>query len=216
MRRCRRQRGRHAACGGNPRAAWTHRGDATVHEARRFALHHKNKAKRASSPPCLGRRCGGSCFATSHNGLLIEVAPFARKARSVSPPLRPKGLAPFGFDQPPLCLAPRSACSAASRVRLAALEHRSSCGHGLRRHRKHQSQAPRCGAVMVLAPARHPSAPRGGLPGFVEASRSIDAPQGLPCGCKPPESARTAQQQRIEERARQGQAAFAARPKPRP
>jgi hypothetical protein len=61
-----------------------------------------------------------------HNGLLLEVAPVARQARLVSPPLSPPALAralaaPFGFKQHTLCLAPRVACNTMARAREARM-----------------------------------------------------------------------------------------------
>ena len=75
-------------------------------KARRYAQSSENSAKPASSRLCTGRCCGVNCFAIKHNGLLHKVRPVtALKLRLVSTPLRLR-FAPFGFAQPPLCLAP--------------------------------------------------------------------------------------------------------------
>ena len=63
------------------------------------------------APPWQGLRGKSPCGTIKHNGLLHKVRPVtALKLRLVSTPLRLR-FAPFGFAQPPLCLAPLRPCA---------------------------------------------------------------------------------------------------------
>ena len=136
-----------------------HRGDATVSaltstagtEIRRLRAGLRDKARRASSPPCLGRRCGVNCCAIQHNGLLharpavvrrLTPAGHARNPRYVLRPAAPaRGIgSEYRAHAPPI-------------PRLVRTRGTGCASHGVRRAAR---------AVMVLAPARPPSAPRGG------------------------------------------------------
>ncbi len=128
MRRHRRQRGRHAACGSNPRAAGRAAALPRLLKPARCARGPRDKARRASSPPVLGSRCGGTCCASSHNGLLPPTAAVARKlAWCGSASLR---YAPFGWAATPVMSCAPSRLRQRRQVRPRCLEHRSSCGHG--------------------------------------------------------------------------------------
>ncbi len=149
-----------------------HRGDSTGAapastvgtEIRRLRAGLRDKARRAFSPPVLGRRCGVNCCAIQHNGLLHARPAFRSQAHSRQ-----------ACAQPPLCLAPLRAC-AGHRLGVPSpcpANTRCSCAPGVPAAQVMESGAA-SGAVMESAPARHPSAPRGGsrAPSTVLAQRS--------------------------------------------
>lgn len=72
--------------------------------------------------------------ASKHNGLLHEVWPVVRCAHFVSTPLRLR-LAPSGFTQPPLCLAPLRPCTRHQRCSCRA-QYQSMCWPWLRHRHK--------------------------------------------------------------------------------
>jgi hypothetical protein len=111
----------------------------------------RDKPGRALSPPVLGRRCGGSGFATSHNGLL-RARPGVR-----SPRARPPGLRATPVMS---CAPPRLQRGQLGTARHARIQ--KLVRSRLRRHRKGSWSGAASGAVMELAPARPPSAPQGG------------------------------------------------------
>ncbi len=149
-----------------------HRADATGAalastagtEVRRWRAGWEYKARRALSPPVLGRRCGVNCFAIQHNGLLHAVPPVARKLASCR-----------HRAQPPLCLAPRSTCGACAEVRAV----RST---GLQVTRSGAAS----GAVTRVGPRPPTIRPPRGLPGSLHcpAQRSavLAASRPEPCG----------------------------------
>lgn len=75
--------------------------------------------------------------ASKHNGLLHEVWPVVRKL-TLCPHRCGCRLAPFGFTQPPLCLAPLRPCTRHQRCSCRA-QSRSACWPWLR-HRRRGSQ----------------------------------------------------------------------------
>jgi hypothetical protein len=143
-----------------------HRGDATgaalasteKTEIRRWRAGLRDKARRAFSPPVLGSRCGGSALKrTSHNGLL-HARPAFRSPSSLPPGMR---------ATPVMSCAP------------SRLQDRSSCGCAARTMVRRAARA-----VMVLAPARPPSAPQGGSLASLR-HRGAARPPRLAMRCKP-------------------------------
>ena len=148
-----------------------HRGDAAGaalastagSEIRRLRAGHRDKARRALSPPVLGSRCGVNCFAIQHNGLLharpavvrkLTPAGHARNPRYVLRPLRACAGHRLGVPSP---------CPANTDVR----------AHPEYRLRKDHVQA-RCARSHGVGP-RPPSAPEG-APGLSPLSLLSVAP----------------------------------------
>jgi hypothetical protein len=95
---------------------------------------------------------------SKHNGLLHEVWPVVRKL-TLCPHRCGCRLAPFGFKQPPLCLAPLRPCTRHQLAARAAPNTKACVGHGFAIATGDHSQALR--AVLMVGPARPPSAPEG-------------------------------------------------------
>ena len=136
-----------------------HRGDATVSaltstagtEIRRLRAGLRDKARRASSPPCLGRRCGVTCCALQHNGLLHARPAVVRR-------LTPAGHA----RNPRYVLRPLSRLRGASARSTEPMprQYRCSCAPGVPAAQVTRSGAA-SGAVMELAPPAHHPPPEG-------------------------------------------------------
>ena len=156
---------RHAACMRNPRAVRYRRGDATDAalastagtEVRRFAQRYETRPERALSPPVLGRRCGVNCPEGQFNitGCCTHARRSARQAHSRR-----------ACAQPPLCLAPLGLRGHRLGVPSPCPPNTDARAHPAVPAAQITESGAASGAVMVLAPPGHPSAP-GGLPGFL-------------------------------------------------
>jgi hypothetical protein len=146
-----RQRRRHGPCGRKARAAG--RIAACLrHQSQALRAGLGDKARRAFSPPVLGRRYGVNCFAIQHNGLL-RARPAFRSPSSLPPGVR---------------ATPVMSCAHSAPARGIGSEYRAHAppipmlvrtrGTGCARLMVRRAAR----AVMELAPARPPSAPRGG------------------------------------------------------
>ena len=165
-----RQRRRHGPCGRKARAAG---GPAVRHRPgsqRACARGLGDKARRALSPPVLGRRCGGSGFATSHNGLL-HARPAFRSPSSLPPGMR---------ATPVMSCAHCRAC-AGHRLGVPSPcpANTEACAHPGYRLRKLWSQAPQAAQSSSWPP---PAIRLQGASALASADRSAGKPR---CGVKP-------------------------------
>ena len=137
-----------------------HRSDATSaalasteNTARRLRAELRDKAKRASSPPCLGSRCGVNCCAIQHNGLL-HARPAFRSPSSLQPGMR---------ATPVMSCAH---CAPARGIGSGYRAHARRTPKHVRPWLRHRRKGSWSGALRARSsswpPARPPSAPRGG------------------------------------------------------
>ena len=120
---------------------------------------------------------------SKHNGLLHEVWPVVRKLSSC--PHRCAALAPFGFTQPPLCLAPLRSCTRHQRCSCRA-PYQSMCRPWLRHRHKTSKSGAYAQSLKVDPPPDRASQPlRDRAAGASLLARSVcqscpSAPKGLP------------------------------------
>jgi len=155
---------RHGPCRARPAPVDALHRAAADQGQRACARGPRDRPGRALSPPVPGRRCGGSGFATSHNGLL-HARPAFRSPSSLPPGMR---------------ATPVMSCAHSAPARGIGSEYRAHAppipmlvrtrGTGCARLMVRRAAR----AVIELAPARPPSAPRGGslAPSTVLAQRS--------------------------------------------
>ena len=146
-------------------------------EVRRLRAELRDKARRALSPPVLGRRCGVNCFAIQHNGLLHAPPAFARRARSL----------PAVRATPVMSCAPqrlqRGQLGTTRRARIPKLVRPR-----LRRRRRHRSMARLRAQSSRIGPARPPIRPQGAPPltacGLAQRSAVLAASRPSPSGAR--------------------------------
>ena len=142
-----RQLGRHGPCGRKARAAGGRAARHRHQSQRACARGLRDKARRAFSPPVLGRRCGVNCCAIQHNGLL-HARPAFRSPSSLPPGMRATPVMS--------CAPPRLRGASARSTEPMPRQYRCSCAPGVPAAQVTESGALRAQSWSWPPPARHP------------------------------------------------------------